>query len=199
MTSTSSDPAATARSALPPYFPVDRNEAFIAAGTPDLPATASEQVPRPGLADSSQRGLAALEKSGAPPRRPRLQQAADDILAPDQVAAAAAVLVAEMIDRPDRARRKRELLSILGRNLEGAAAWCQAMTRPSRRRSWRRCAIAETRSQGIAIVAASRDARYDDVLQAIAQDEKAPVEERAAAVAGAGSHSWIRSSTFSII
>ena len=26
--------------ALPPYFPVDRNEAYIAAGTPDLPATA---------------------------------------------------------------------------------------------------------------------------------------------------------------
>ena len=26
--------------ALPPYFPVDRNEAFIAAGTPDLPVSA---------------------------------------------------------------------------------------------------------------------------------------------------------------
>ena len=39
-TSTSRRPARTARSRCPPYFPADRNEAYIAAGTPDLPANA---------------------------------------------------------------------------------------------------------------------------------------------------------------
>ena len=38
--STSIGRASEGKVALPPYFPVDRNEAYIETGTPDLPASA---------------------------------------------------------------------------------------------------------------------------------------------------------------
>ena len=44
--------------AVPPFFPADRNESYIAAGTPDRPATPLSQANRPGLAAPPPRGLA---------------------------------------------------------------------------------------------------------------------------------------------
>ncbi len=115
---------------------------------------------------------------------PELQQAADDILR--QVRSpGAAVLVAEMIDKATDPARKRELLSILNRNLgDGAPGVKEDET-------VEKVILAalhdpRTRTQGIAIVSASRDARYDDDLQLIAKDEKLPVEERVAAVEALG-------------
>ncbi len=45
--------------ALPPYFPVDRNEAFILAGTQRPAGDGAEQVPGPGLAAAPPRVAAA--------------------------------------------------------------------------------------------------------------------------------------------
>ncbi len=66
--------------ALPPYFPVDRNEAFIETGTPDLPASAVSKYL--GLAWRIHRRevLPVLERIIPYLRAPELQQAADDIL-----------------------------------------------------------------------------------------------------------------------
>ena len=66
--------------ALPPYFPVDRNEAFIPTGTPDLPASAVSKYL--GLAWRIHRRevLPVLERIGPKLRAPELQQAADDVL-----------------------------------------------------------------------------------------------------------------------
>jgi putative heme-binding domain-containing protein len=170
--------------AVPPYFPVDRNEAFIAAGTPDQPASALSKAL--GLAWRIHRNevVPLLRKVVHHLNAPELQQAADDILrqirSPD-----AAILVAQMIEKVKEPVRKQELLSILGRNLEGQ--WrgakddntvekviLEALQDP------------ETRPQGIAIVSASRDARYDDILESIAKDEKLPEELRVAAVQALG-------------
>ena len=115
---------------------------------------------------------------------PELQQAADDILR-QLKSPGAAILVAELIDKVNDPVRKRELLSILSRNLEDTLRGAKddetvekvvlaALLDP------------QMRTQGIAIVSASRDASYDDVLESIAKDEKVPVEERVAAVEALG-------------
>ncbi len=80
VTSTSSAAGQDGKVALPPYFPVDRNEAYIATGTPDLPATALSKYL--GLAwRIHRREVLPLLKRVAPHlRAPELQQAADDIL-----------------------------------------------------------------------------------------------------------------------
>jgi putative membrane-bound dehydrogenase-like protein len=175
---------ADATVALPPYFPVDRNEAFLEAGTPEPRASALSKSL--GLAWRIHRNevVPLLRKVVHHLKAPGLQQAADDILgqvrSPD-----AAVLVAEMIDRVTDPVRKRELLAILARNLEGQ--WRGAKDDDT----VEKVILAalrdpETRSQGIALVASSRDARYDDVLENIARDEALTPEERAAAVAALG-------------
>jgi putative membrane-bound dehydrogenase-like protein len=175
---------ADATVALPPYFPVDRNEAFIEAGTPEPRASALSKSL--GLAWRIHRNevVPLLRKVVHHLKAPGLQQAADDVLgqirSPD-----AAVLVAEMIDQIKEPVRKRELLGILAKNLEGQ--WRGAKDDAT----VEKVILAalrdpETRSQGIALVASSRDARYDDVLEGIARDEKLPAEERVAAVHALG-------------
>ncbi|MFO0889163.1 MAG: c-type cytochrome [Isosphaeraceae bacterium] len=169
---------------MPPYFPVDRNEAFIAAGTPEARATALSKSL--GLAWRIHRNevVPLLRKVVHHLKAPGLQQAADDILrqvrSPD-----AAVLVAEMIDKVKEPVRKRELLEILGKNLENQ--WRGAKDNNTVEKVVQAALLdPETRAQGIALVAASRDARYDDVLENVAGDEKLPVEERVAAVRALG-------------
>ena len=57
--------------ALPPYFPVDRNEAYIAAGTPDLPAHAVSKYLGLAWRIHRPRGVAAARAHLAPPARIR--------------------------------------------------------------------------------------------------------------------------------
>ncbi|HEX8204123.1 MAG TPA: PVC-type heme-binding CxxCH protein, partial [Isosphaeraceae bacterium] len=105
--------------ALPPYFPVDRNEAYIAAGEPDLPANALTKTL--GLAWRIHRVevLPALARILPALGTPDLQQAADDVLA--QVTdPAGAVAVAALARAETDPVRKRQLLGTLTRRLEGA-------------------------------------------------------------------------------
>jgi putative membrane-bound dehydrogenase-like protein len=169
---------------LPPYFPVDRNEAFIPAGA--LPQPVSALSKYLGLAWRIHRNevVPLLRKVLPHLKAPELQQAADDVLrrtrSPD-----AAVLLAEMIDAEGEPIRKRELLSILALDVEGEGRGAKnhdtvekvvlgALSDP------------QTRSLGIALAAASRDARYDHVLQSIAGNEKLPAEVRVASVQALG-------------
>jgi putative membrane-bound dehydrogenase-like protein len=170
--------------AVPPFYPVDRNEAFIPVGAPDRPATSLSKSL--GLAWRIHRNevVPLLRKVVHHLTAPELQQAADDVLrqmrSPD-----AAVLVAEMIDKVKEPVRRRELLAILSRNLEGE--WRGAKDNNTVEKVILEALnTPETRSQGIAIVAASRDARYDDVLESIARDEKLPPEVRVASVQALG-------------
>ena len=173
-----------AKVAVPPFFPVDRNEAFLAAGAPDQPVSALSKYL--GLAWRIHRNevVPLLRKVVHHLNAPELQQAADDILgqikSPD-----AAILVADMIDKVKEPVRKRELLAILSHNLEGE--WRGAKDNDTVEKVVLAALLdPETRSQGIALVASSRDARYDDVLESIARDEKLPAEERVAAVGALG-------------
>jgi putative membrane-bound dehydrogenase-like protein len=175
---------ADASVALPPYFPVDRNEAFIPTSNPDQPVSALSKSL--GLAWRIHRNevVPLLRRVVHHLKAPEFQQAADDVLR--QIRSAdAAILAAEMIDRVQGPLRKRELLGILAANLEGR--WRRAKDHDTVEKVILAALLdPETRSEGIAVVAASRDARYDDVLETIARDEKARAEDRVSAVQALG-------------
>jgi putative membrane-bound dehydrogenase-like protein len=166
--------------ALPPYFPVDRNEAFIGAGAADQPATAlSKQL---GLAWRIHRReiLPMLERIIPYLRVSELQQAADDTLERMNEPETAG-LVAKLAMRIDDHGRKRELLAMLARRIIGQ--WNSAHTRleiilvigqalhdP------------EIRREGIALAAATRDDRYRATVERLANDQAAPEDIRVASV-----------------
>ncbi len=177
-----------ARVALPPFFPVDRNEAFVAAGTPDQRASALSKYLGLAWRVHSNEVVPLLRKVVPYLGAPELQQAADDILR-QLKSPGAAVLVAEMIDKAGEPARKRELLAVLSRILDGQ--WRGAKDHESVEKVILAALLdPRTRAQGIAIVAASRDARYDDVLQSIAMDEKIPEQDRVESIRGARRDPW---------
>ncbi len=186
---TSSEPGKHGKVALPPYFPVDRNEAFIAAGTPDLPATALSKYL--GLAWRLHRRevLPLLERIAPHLRRPELQQAADDILErmKDPRGGRAGRRPGVTIRRPGPAAAA--VMPMLARRLAGD--WNAAHERPERHAAASSKALAERRdqrSQGIALAAATRDGALSrDARGAWPQDAKAPDEVRVAAVEAIGS------------
>ena len=104
--------------ALPPYFPVDRNEAFITTGTPDRAVSSVEQVPGFGMADSSARGVTAHRANSAGFAPVELQQAADDILE-RMNDPQTADLVAKMVARTSDPVHRRALLALLARRIGG--------------------------------------------------------------------------------
>jgi putative membrane-bound dehydrogenase-like protein len=171
--------------ALPPYFPVDRNEAFIVTGTPELPASAVTKYL--GLAWRLHRHevLPVLERIMPYLRAPELQQAADDILArmnePET-----ADLVADMAAKTTDSVHQRELFALLARRLAGE--WNPAHDRPKVLQLIEGVlANPETRAQGIALAAATRDGRYRGALEGFAEDAAAPEDVRVAAVEAIGS------------
>jgi putative membrane-bound dehydrogenase-like protein len=171
--------------ALPPYFPVDRNEAYIETGTPDLPASAVTKYL--GLAWRIHRRevLPVLERVTPYLLAPGLQQAADDILErmnePET-----ADLVAEMATKTGDPAHQRALYALLARRLAGA--WNPAHERPKVLQMIQSAlANPETRQQGIALAAASRDGRYQGTLEGFAQDANAPEDVRVAATEAIGS------------
>src|SRR5262249_1288563 len=113
-------------------------------------------------------------------RAPLLQQAADDILfrlnEPET-----AELVADMAMRSTDPVHQRELLAMLAHRLAGE--WNGAHARPKILQVIERwLQDPETRQQGIALAAATKDGRYRASLEAFAKDANLPEEVRVAAV-----------------
>ncbi|HWE40791.1 MAG TPA: c-type cytochrome, partial [Isosphaeraceae bacterium] len=172
-----------AKVAVPPYFPVDRNEAFIAAGTPDLPVSALSKtlglawrVHRPEVLPVLSRVLAKLSS-------PELQQAADDVLAQMRDGRTAVVL-AEIAGKAEDPARQRQILATLASKLD--SVWGDARRSPEIV-TMTEAALKdpELRLEAVAVAAATGDARYAPAVLALARDEKASAELRAAAVEAA--------------
>ncbi|MGP0064222.1 MAG: PVC-type heme-binding CxxCH protein [Isosphaeraceae bacterium] len=166
--------------ALPPYFPVDRNEAFIAVGTPDLPATALSKYL--GLAWRLHRRevLPMLERIAPHLRTPELQQAADDILERMKEPETAELVAGIAMAAGDPAHRQA-LSAVLARRL--AVDWAAARPRPQVVKLIEASLKdPETRTQGIAMAASTLDARYLTTLEGFARDAKIPEETRVDAV-----------------
>ncbi|MBX6313334.1 MAG: c-type cytochrome [Isosphaeraceae bacterium] len=171
--------------ALPPYFPIDRNEAFISVHDPELPP-ANPLSKTLGLAWEVHRAevLPLLTRIMPSLKTPELQQAADDVLMQISDPAGAVALASLALEAKDPVR-KRQILTALGRKLDGA--WRLAQGDPK--------VIAaieaalkdpETRAQGIQTAAATGDRRYTETLLAFIRDEQLPGEARAAAVEAIG-------------
>jgi putative membrane-bound dehydrogenase-like protein len=171
--------------ALAPYFPVDRNESFIAAGTPDQPATALSKYL--GLAWRLHRRevLPLLERFLPHVTAPELNQAMDEILARMNEPETAS-LVAENALRTTDPLHRRELSLVLTRRLAGD--WKSAHNQPKVRDLVERSLAAPaTRLEGIALAAATRDVGYRPALCRLVRDSKLPEEVRVAAVEALGS------------
>jgi putative membrane-bound dehydrogenase-like protein len=171
--------------ALPPYFPVDRNEAFIAVGTPDrLASPISKYL---GLAWRIHRRevLPLVERVLPDLKAVNLQQAVDDVL--ERMSdPQAADLVARMTILPIDPAHQRSLLALLARRLGGD--WRSASDRPQVVKVIERAlADPEAHRTGIALATATRDRRYEKSLRSLAEDPKMPEETRIAAVEGLGS------------
>ncbi len=170
--------------AVPPYFPADRNEAYIKIGTADLPSNAlgktlglAWRLHRPEALPLIGKVLPALDA-------PELKQAADDVLMQFKDKDAAVVLAALISGAGDPAR-KNGLLSILGRKIGGD--WKNA------RGDSKVIGAIEgslndpaTRLAGIDVASSSVDGRYGPALMGFAKDEKAPEEVRVAAIEAIG-------------
>ncbi len=173
--------------AVPPFFPVDRNEAYIATGTPDQPATALSKYL--GLAwRIHRREVLPLLKRLAPDLRAmELQQAFDDVLEQMKDPETAA-LVAELALQTHDPVQQRQWDAVLARRL--AADWKSARSNPSVRQLIEKAlADAETRPQGIELAVASGDAHYRAKLESFASDPNISEEVRVAAVEALGSFS----------
>jgi putative membrane-bound dehydrogenase-like protein len=170
--------------ALPPYFPTDRNEAYLSAHDPDLPV--SPLAKTLGLAWMVHRVevLPLLIRLLPQLSAPELQQAADDVIAQLRDPAGAVALARLILDVRDPVR-KRQFLLTMGRKLDGdwrpaqgdplvVKAIAAALANPS------------TRAEAIQTAAATGDGRYARPLLDFARDQAAPGEVRAAAVDALG-------------
>jgi putative membrane-bound dehydrogenase-like protein len=171
--------------ALPPYYPVDRNEAFIPVGSPDLPATALSKYLGLAWRLHGREALPMLERILPYLRAPELQQAGDDILERMKDPAAAELVAALGLRAEDPARRLR-LTAILARRLAGD--WKTACDRPRVVQLIER-ALGDPlgRVQGIAVAAATGAERYRATIEKLADDTRLPEDVQVAAIEALGS------------
>ncbi len=177
--------SSTSNVALPPYFPVDRNEAFLAASDPDLPpANALSKTlgllwqVHPG------EGLPLLSRLLPKLRTAELQQAADDVLTQVTDPAGAEVLAKTLFEVDDPARR-RQILAGLARRLDGP--WREARNRPAVIQAIDAALrVPETKADALAVAAATGEGRWAGAAIEAARDAQAPVDLRVAAVEAIG-------------
>ena len=167
--------------ALPPYFPVDRNEAFISASDPELPP-ANALSKTLGLAWMVHRAEVLPILGKIMPRlvAPELQQAADDVISQISDPAGAVTLAEQATATTDPARRG-PILATLARKLDGA--WREARNEP-KVAAVIKSSLADplSRSQGIALALATGDPAYGPQLLALLRDPTTSPDDRGAAV-----------------
>ena len=170
--------------ALPPYFPADRNEAYIRTGTEPLPASTltktlglAWRLRRPEALDLLARLVPELET-------PELQQAADDAVTQVSDPRAAATVAGLALKATDPLRR-RAFYQTLARRLD--TTWNGARSDPKVVEAIDK-ALADpaTRADGIASAAATHEGRYAATLLGFAREAKAPAEVRVAAIEALG-------------
>ena len=144
--------------ALPPYYPVDRNEAYIATGAPELPVSPLSKTL--GLAWRLHRyeALPLLTRVLFELDSPPLQQAADDVLGQIRDPNTAVVLagIAKKADDPSRKRQGK--LGMLAPESSGRTG-AEAAKQPPHRRRHRVGALddPELKLAALGVVAASGD------------------------------------------
>ena len=170
--------------ALPPYFPADRNEAYIVTGEQPLPASALSKTL--GLAWRLHRpeSLPLLGRIIPSLATPELQQAADDAMT-QMGSTAAAVALSDLAMGTNDPLRRRQIYETLARRLDNK--WRDARNEGKVvELIVKALADPEARVEGIAMAAATKEGRYAETLLGFARDAKAPADVRAAAVEAIG-------------
>ena len=170
--------------ALPPYFPTDRNEAYLTPQDRDLPANALSKTI--GLMWEVHRAevLPLLTRIMPSLKTPELQQAADDVIMQVTDPAGAPAL-AELATAGDDPVRRRQALTTLGRKLE--TVWGEARGNPAVVKAIEAgLDEPQLRASAVGAAAASGDPRYAARLETFVGDEKAGDETRVAAVEALG-------------
>jgi putative membrane-bound dehydrogenase-like protein len=174
------DNAGRSTVALPPYFPVDRNEAFLSVHDTLPPATALSKTL--GLMWELHRveSLSLLTRLMPALKSPELLQAADDIIAQVEDSAGAGIVAELALEAGDPVRR-RQIMASLTRKLDGP--WRDAAGNPQIERL-----IATAlddpalRTEAITLAGVSASPRFADQITQYAEDAAAPPEVRVAAV-----------------
>lgn len=176
------DDSALVSVALPPYFPADRNEAFLAAGDELPPATPETRTL--GLAWRLRSPQAAIPLvigllDGS--ARSDVRQSAEDVLA-NSSDPGTAVRLAEIAAKAEDPARKGQMMAAIARKLSGD--WKPARDNPAvialiEQALADRGAI---RADSLALAGASGDRRYAKAIGSILADAGAKPEVRAAAV-----------------
>ena len=175
---------ATTSAALPPYFPVDRNEAYLSTSDSLPPANALSKTLGLMWEVHGPEVLPLLSEILPKLATPDLQQAADDVLAQIRDPSGAEAL-ANLLFEVDDPVRERQALGTLARRLGGD--WREAAGRmPVRRAIEAAIAFPETRAEGIAAAAASGDPSYTAAILGFLQGEESSTPTRIAAVEALG-------------
>ena len=171
--------------ALPPYFPADRNEAYVATGTSDRPASPLSKTL--GLAWRLHRAesLPLLRRILPKLESPEMKQAGDDVLRQMRDPKTVELVVDMASDARADAGERRALLDLLARKLDGD--WRDARALPK---------LVEATSQGladpltarsaIALAVASGAPSLAGALRTLADSPKADVDLRVVAVEALG-------------
>ncbi|WP_435019854.1 PVC-type heme-binding CxxCH protein [Tundrisphaera sp. TA3] len=170
--------------AVPPYFPADRNEAYIASGTADAPSSPvaktlglAWRIHRPEALPLLARILPELAATD-------LQQAADDVLTQFKDKEAA-LIVADLALKTVEPARRQSLMKTLGRKIGGD--WLPARAEaPVIRLIEDSLNDPAWRIAGIALASSAADGRYGPALMAFARDEQVPEDVRVASVEAIG-------------
>ena len=166
--------------ALPPYFPVDRNEAYLAVGEELPPANALSKTL--GLAWGLKRVEALPTVVGLLPKlnTPEWRATADAIIEHVEDPAGASIL-AKLASESSEPARRRQTLASLARKLGGD--WHSASNDPVVMAAIESAlAEPETRAEGLALAGATGNIRYSDALADGVADPEAAPEVRASAI-----------------
>lgn len=175
---------ATTAAALPPYFPVDRNEAFLAASDTMPPANALSKTLGLMWQVHSPEVLPLLSRLMPRLASPDLQQAADDVLAQVKDPSGAVALANLVFDLDDPVR-ERQILATLARRLAGD--WRPAASEPRVREAIRAALeLPESRAEGIAAAASTGDSSYAEAIMNFVKQDDASNPVRIAAVEALG-------------
>ena len=170
--------------AVAPYFPSDRNEAFLSASAADRPANALSKSL--GLAWRLHRpeALPMLRRIAPSLATVELQQAADDALTQFDDKEAAILLAQQALDAISPSR-KVALMKLIARKINGP--WADAKASAALIRLVETgLTTPATRSSAIDLAVAANDARYGPTLIGMARDLKQPEEVRLAAIEAVG-------------
>ncbi len=164
--------------ALPPYFPADRNEAYIAIGAQELPASALSKTIGLLWRLHAAEGLELLSKILPAIEAEDLRQAADEVVLRTSDPAGAKLLAKLAAGATDPIR-KRELLTLLAKKLQGD--W-QSVKGDDAIVSLVESVLSDPRTIREGVALSAGESRYLNKLAAYIKDAKLAEDLRVAAI-----------------